>query len=40
MCITMADSHCCVAEISTALQRNYPPIEKKERKKSIAFLWY
>ena len=29
----MADLHCCTAETNTTLYSNYPPIEKKEKKK-------
>ena len=34
----MADSRCCVAETSTTLKSNYPPIENKFKKSPAEFL--
>ena len=34
MCIHIADSHCCIAEINTTLQSNYLPINFFDLKKN------
>ena len=33
ICLLIADSHCCTAEINTTLLSNYPQIKKKKTKK-------
>ena len=34
ICLLIADSHCCTAEINTTLLSNYPQIKKKNKKKN------